>query len=291
MSPSRVTLRRSIPRQGVRSGAVMGDRMRLCRIGTDEAVDTRSSSTISGDPRSIAAGAEGETGVTRLLIVEDEERLGEIMARVFRGERYIVEVVGDGASGLELALNGSFDAIILDRMLPVLDGVDVLRRLREQRIGTPVLMLTARAEVDERIEGLNAGADDYLGKPFSLDELVARIAALVRRRDRPLQPKVGTFADVMIDFGTGAVTCDGVLIALSPQEYRLLEVLMHSHGTVIERDRILERVWGYDADPRGNVVELYIHYLRRKIGEVSPDAAKLITTVRGIGYMLAKGQT
>lgn len=224
----------------------------------------------------------------RLLVVEDEDRLASIIARVFRAERYTVEVAADGDTGLARAATGSFDAIILDRMLPRRDGVEILRRLRALRIDTPILMLTARGEIEDRIEGLHAGADDYLGKPFSLDELVARIAALVRRRDKPLVPDEVHLADVTIDFAAATVTCRGEPIPLSPQEYQLLVLLARNRGQVIPRDRILERVWGDEADPRGNVVELYIHYLRRKLGRASPAAAALVTTVRGTGYLLAR---
>jgi DNA-binding response OmpR family regulator len=225
----------------------------------------------------------------RLLIVEDEERLATIMARVFRADRFAVDVALDGPGGLDLALSDTYDAIILDRMLPGLDGVSLLRRLRDEGVDTPVLILTARADLPERIEGLNAGADDYLGKPFSLDELEARIAALVRRRDRPLAPDRQQVGELVIDFRSATVTCRDQPVPLTRQEYLLLELLARNQGQVLPRDRILERVWGNDADPRGNVVELYIHYLRRKIAAVSPATARLITTVRGAGYRLAAG--
>jgi DNA-binding response OmpR family regulator len=225
----------------------------------------------------------------RLLIVEDEGRLAGIIARVFRSQRVVVEIAQDGTKGLEEALTGGYDVIILDRLLPGTDGVEVLLRMRRAGVETPVLMLTALSDVPERIEGLNAGADDYLGKPFSLDELEARIAALVRRRDKPLVPDHAQVGDLDIDFRSATVTCRGEPLSLSPQEYLLLEILARNRGQVLERDRILERVWGHDADPRGNVVELYIHYLRRKISAVSPATAGLISTVRGVGYLLAAG--
>lgn len=224
----------------------------------------------------------------RLLIVEDERRLAEIMARVFRSEQYAVDVAHDGNDGLDLALTAGYDAIILDRMLPGIDGVHILNRLRAERVNTPVLMLTARAEVEDRILGLRSGADDYLGKPFALEEVIARVAALVRRREKILLPQQEVIADIVINYASGQVLHNGVAIGLSHQEYLLLEILAHNRGHVVSRDRILERVWGLDADPQSNVVELYIHYLRRKIGRVSAKAAQAITTVRGMGYMLAK---
>jgi DNA-binding response OmpR family regulator len=226
----------------------------------------------------------------RLLIVEDERRLADIMARVFRTERYAVDVAYDGREGLDLALTGGYDAIVLDRMLPGMDGLDVLENLRAERLNTPVLMLTARAEVADRVDGLRAGADDYLGKPFALEEVVARVAALVRRREKPLIPREEMIVDIVIDFAGHQVLHHGLPINLSQQEYLLLELLAHNRGHVVARDVILERVWGFEADPQSNVVELYIHYLRRKIGRVSKEAAREITTVRGIGYMLAKAR-
>lgn len=224
----------------------------------------------------------------RLLIVEDERRLADIMARVFRTERYAVDVAYDGRTGFDLAVTGAFDAIVLDRMLPGMDGLDLLEALRAEWVDTPVLMLTARAEVGDRIDGLRSGADDYLGKPFVLDEVVARVAALVRRRDRPLTPREEAVADLVIDFAGHQVLHKGTPVALSQQEYLLFELLALNRGQVVTRDQILERIWGVEADPQSNVVELYIHYLRRKIGRVSQEAAAAITTVRGMGYMLAR---
>jgi len=219
----------------------------------------------------------------QILVIEDEVRLADIIRRVLQQERYDVEVAHDGDHGLDLALTGRYDAIILDRMLPKLDGLAIIRHLRAEHIGTPVLMLTARGELPERVEGLNAGADDYLGKPFAFEELLARLRALLRRRERPLAPDRLTVGEVTVDFAARTVMRRGQEVELAPREFALLEVLARNRGRVLSRDQLLERVWGYDAEPQGNVIDLYVHYLRRKLdGGGGPP---LIRTVRGAGYI------
>jgi DNA-binding response OmpR family regulator len=220
----------------------------------------------------------------RILIVEDEERLARIIARVLTQERFTVDVVHDGEAGLDAALTGAYDAIILDRMLPKRDGASIVRELRAERIATPVLMLTALSDLPDRVEGLDAGADDYLGKPFAFEELLARLRALVRRTEKPLAPDRVEVGPVTIDLGRRAVERDGGPVELSAQEFALLELLARNRGQVLSRDTILERVWGIDAEPQGNVVELYIFYLRRKLGHTA--AQPVIRTVRGAGYVL-----
>jgi DNA-binding response OmpR family regulator len=222
----------------------------------------------------------------RILIVEDETRLAQLMHRVLSQERFDVEVAHDGPTGLDLALGGSFDAIVVDRMLPGLDGVELIRELRQARVSTPALMLTARTELFERVEGLNAGADDYLGKPFAFEELIARLHALARRTDRPLLDAVIAAGPLRIDLAGGIVTCDGGTVPLTRREFALLETLARNRGRILSRDQLLEKVWGYDADPQGNVVELNIHHIRRKIAATCPDAPPVITTVRGAGYLM-----
>ncbi len=224
----------------------------------------------------------------RILIVEDEVRLAQLMTRVLSQERFDVDVAHDGDAGLDLALTGSYDAIVLDRMLPGLDGVELLRELRAARVSTPTLMLTARTELDERVEGLNAGADDYLGKPFAFEELIARLRALTRRVDRPLLEDVIEIGPIHIDLASGEVTCGASTVPLTRREYTLLETLVRNRGQILDRDQLLEKVWGYDADPQGNVVELYVHYIRRKIAAACPDAPAVIETVRGAGYVIRK---
>lgn len=217
----------------------------------------------------------------RVLVVEDESRLAELIARRLRHERYDVDLAADGCEGLDRAVTGSYDVIVLDRMLPALDGLELCRRLRRAQVQTPILMLTARRELEERVEGLDAGADDYLGKPFAFSELLARIRALTRRADRPLLAAPLKVGDLTLDAQRHRVTRGGQEIDLSPREFGLLEYLMRNAGQVVSRDQIIQRVWGYDTEPEGNVVDLYIHYLRRKLGD---RRGSTISTVRGLGY-------
>lgn len=219
----------------------------------------------------------------RLLVVEDETRLAELIARRLRHEHYEVDLSFDGCDGFDRALTGGYDVIVLDRMLPGLDGIEVCRRLRKSGVHTPVLMLTARRELEERVEGLEAGTDDYLGKPFAFSELLARIRALSRRAERPLLANPLRVGDVALDAQRHRVTRGTQEIELSPREFALLEYLMRNAGQVVSRDQILQRVWGYDSEPEGNVVDLYIHYLRRKLDD---RRGTVIATVRGLGYTI-----
>lgn len=218
----------------------------------------------------------------RVLVVEDEVRLAELIARRLWSEHFEVDLAYDGRDGLAPALTGSYDVIVLDRMLPEIDGLEVCRQMRRARMPTPVLILTSRRELEERVEGLDAGADDYLGKPFAFSELLARIRALTRRAERPLLPRVLQVADITLNPQRHRVTRNGTEIDLSPREFALLEYLMRNVGQVLTRDQILDRVWGYGAEPEGNVVDLYIHYLRRKLAD--GRRGSIIQTVRGVGY-------
>ena len=220
----------------------------------------------------------------RILIVEDEERLAHIISRVLKQEHFEVDVVHDGDLGLEAALTGAYDAVILDRMLPGRDGNSVVREMRESSLSTPVLMLTALGDVPDRVVGLNSGADDYLGKPFAFEELIARLHALTRRTERPLVPEKLEIGHLAIDLHGRTVKRDGDPIELTAREFSLLELLARNRGRILSRDFILERVWGIDAEPQGNVVELYVFYLRRKLGHTSSNP--VIRTVRGAGYVL-----
>lgn len=222
----------------------------------------------------------------RILIIDDDERLARVMARVLQQERFDVDLAYDGESGLELALTGIYDALVVDWMLPGRDGVEVIRELRQERLATPVLMLTARGELPQRVEGLDAGADDYLGKPFAFAELLARLRALTRRGERPLLEPTVTVGDVTIDFPSHAVSLRGQPVELSPREFALLETLVRNRGRVLSRDQLLERVWGYEAEPQGNIVDLYVHYLRRKLDADGRESESVIRTVRGSGYLV-----
>ena len=222
----------------------------------------------------------------RILIVEDDDRLARIMERVLRQEHFDVDVAPDGETGLESALTGIYNALIVDWMLPAKDGVQLIRELRAGHVDTPVLMLTARSELPQRVQGLDAGADDYLGKPFAFEELVARLRALTRRAERPLIESRITIGQVTVDLQAHSVARDGKPVELSPREFALLETLARNRGQVLSRDQLLERVWGYEADPQGNIVDLYVHYLRRKLDPERIDVEPVIRTVRGSGYVM-----
>lgn len=220
----------------------------------------------------------------RVLLVEDERALAALIADVLRDERFDVDVAHDGAEGLDLALTGNYDVIVLDRLLPEMDGLEVCRSLRDAEVTTPVLILSALGDMPQRVEGLNVGADDYLGKPFAFEELLARVRALARRAAQPALPNILEVGPIRLDQHTRMVSVAGRLVDLSQREFALLEFLMRNAGQVLTRDQILERVWGYDAEPSGNAVDLYVHYLRRKLGR--PNAPAPIETVRGAGYRL-----
>ena len=219
----------------------------------------------------------------RVLVVEDEKKTASFIRKALQSEGYAVDVLHDGAEALAAVSNTPFDVVVLDVMLPGRDGLSVVRQMRERKIAIPVLMLTARGEVSEKVEGLNAGADDYLPKPFALEELVARVRALGRRYSdtKSLTLRVG---DLTLDTVTRKVKRGETPIDLAPREYLLLEFLMRSAGRICGRMAIVEKVWDYDFDPGTNLVDVYIMRLREKI-----DAGfelKLLHTVRGVGYVL-----
>ncbi len=218
----------------------------------------------------------------RILVVEDERRMAELLRRGLTEEGHQVSVARTGTEGLELALASPFDVIVLDVMLPQMDGLTVTRRLREKRNQTPVLMLTARDGASDIVAGLDCGADDYLTKPFAFDIFLARLRAVSRRGAIP-RPAVLEVADVRLEPGARRVTRGGVEIPLTPREYSLLELLMRNTGRVISRDSILESVWGHGSDVHENTIEAFVRLLRLKVDTREP---KLIHTVRGIGYML-----
>jgi DNA-binding response OmpR family regulator len=219
----------------------------------------------------------------RVLVVEDEKKTASFVRKALQAEGFAVDVCHNGDDALAAAKTTPFDAIILDIMLPGRDGLSVLRQLRERKNSTPVLLLSARGEVNERVEGLNAGADDYLPKPFELAELVARVRALTRRGGES-KSSVLCVADLKLDTVTHKAQRGDVEIELTVREYRLLEFLMRSAGRPCGRMMILEKVWDYDFDPGTNLVDVYIRRLREKIdADFEP---KLLQTVRGSGYVL-----
>ena len=219
-----------------------------------------------------------------ILVVEDEERLGRLLRRSLQANRHVVDVATDGETGLAAALGGGYDLLILDLGLPDLDGLEVCRRLRAAGLGTPVLVLTARDEVEDRVRGLDAGADDYLGKPFALAELLARVRALARRPPEPRGERELQVADLVLDVAGHRVRRGGRPIALSAKEFALLDFLMRHAGQVLTRQQIIEHVWRYDFEGLDTIVDTYIHYLREKIDAGTPQ--RLVHTVRGVGYVL-----
>jgi DNA-binding response OmpR family regulator len=219
----------------------------------------------------------------RVLVVEDEKKTASFIRKALQAEGFAVDVCHNGDDGLAAARATPFDAIVLDIMLPGRDGLSLLRQLREGRNATPVLLLSARGEVNERVEGLNAGADDYLPKPFVIAELMARVRALGRRGGESKSP-VLRVADLELDTVTREARRGGATIELTTREYRLLEFLMRSAGRICGRMAILEKVWDYDFDPGSNLVDVNIMRLREKIDEGFEP--KLLHTVRGIGYVM-----
>lgn len=221
----------------------------------------------------------------KVLIVEDENKLARLLLQGLKENGYLGEWACDGSLGLDLAMGGGFDAVVLDVMLPGMDGFEVLKRLREGGNPVPVLILTARTCVDDRVRGLDLGADDYLPKPFEFKELLARLRAVTRRPS--VEPRnVLRVADLELDLGTREVRRGGEAIELTARELNLLEYLMRQKGLVLTRAMILDRVWNseYAYDGGSNLVEVYINFLRKKIDQGRP--LKLIQTVRGIGYVL-----
>jgi two-component system OmpR family response regulator len=219
----------------------------------------------------------------RILVVEDEEKMAGLIRRGLREEGMAVDVAGRGEDALWMAGSTEFDAIVLDLMLPGIDGLETCRRLRDDGVWAPVLILTARDAVSDRVAGLDHGADDYLVKPFSFAELLARLRALVRRGagERPAVLEVG---DLRLDPATHRVSRDGTEISLSAKEFALLEVFMRHPGEAISRFQLLEHAWDYDYENRSNVVDVYVRYLRKKVDR--PFGTDSIETVRGVGYRL-----
>lgn len=217
----------------------------------------------------------------RILVVEDEKKIARFVRRGLQEQGFTVDLCHHGEEAFDLATASNYDGLVLDIMLPGRDGLSILRQLREGKHTVPVLLLTARGEISERVQGLNGGADDYLAKPFSMEELVARLRAVIRRSsgERLTQYKIG---DLVMKLVTRAVTRGRRVIELTNREFSLLECLMRSPGQVITRTQLLEQVWEYHFDPATNVIDVYIQRLRRKIDDNEP--VKLLQTVRGVGY-------
>jgi len=220
----------------------------------------------------------------RILVVEDEQRLGRLLRRSLEAVRHVVDVATDGETGLAAARGGEYDVIILDLGLPDVDGVEVCRRLRAARVGTPILMLTARDEIEDRVHGLDAGADDYVGKPFALSELLARVRALSRHPQPEETAGELRLADLRLDVAGRRAWRGNRPLTLSAKEFALLEFMLRHAGQVLTRQQIVEQVWRYDFDGLDTIVDTYIHYLRDKVD--ANAAPRLVRTVRGVGYVL-----
>ena len=222
----------------------------------------------------------------RILVVEDEPDLKEITAKRLKAEGYGVDTCDNGKDAQYYIEHTPYDLILLDVMLPGADGITVLKNIRKKGMKTPVLLLTARDSIEDRVTGLDNGADDYLTKPFAFDELLARIRVILRRRSNEASNKL-VLGDLIMDLATHQVTRAGTEISLSAKEYAILEYMMHNKGMVLSRSRIEEHVWNYDFEGGSNVVDVYMRYLRKKID--APFEKKMIHTVRGSGYVIKEG--
>ncbi|MGH7806530.1 MAG: response regulator transcription factor [Thermodesulfobacteriota bacterium] len=220
----------------------------------------------------------------RILVIEDDQETAAFIKSGFKRSGYAVDHAADGEKGLELILSYPYDAVVIDIMLPKLDGLTILKRFRNQNIYTPVLILSAKSSVDDRVRGLGLGSDDYLAKPYSFIELLARVRSLIRRTSFTSNPTRLIKGDLTLDLLTREVTYASDNIELLPKEFSLLEYLMRHHGEVVSKNMILEHLWSYDFEPQTNVVEVMVCRLRNKL-EKNPEK-KIIQTIRGAGYVL-----
>ena len=221
----------------------------------------------------------------RILIVEDEKRLAEALAEILTEQKYSTDVVHDGVSGLDYAMSGIYDGIILDVMLPGMNGFEVVRSMRDNQVSTPVLLLTAKDEIADKVRGLDSGADDYLTKPFSTEELLARVRALTRRKGE-IAPSELIFGDVSLDTGNFLLKSRDKSVRLGMKEFEVMQILMRNDGNVVSKEILLEKVWGSQSSAEDNNVEAYISFLRKKLFFVGSKVS--IATVRKIGYYLSE---
>ncbi|MCF2676344.1 response regulator transcription factor [Pseudoflavonifractor phocaeensis] len=224
----------------------------------------------------------------RILLVEDEEYMAQAVAQVLEKNNYTVDLAHDGEYGLDCALSGIYDIIILDIMLPGRSGLEILKTLRQEKIAVPVLLLTAKSETEDKVTGLDLGADDYLTKPFEMQELLARLRVLARRKQEITVQSGYEFGDVLLNPYTLSFFCGSQSFKLTLKESQLLEMLMDARGGVISKDRIIEKVWGFDSEAEDRHVEIYISFLRKKFKALGANTS--IETVRGIGYALRAGR-
>lgn len=220
----------------------------------------------------------------RILIVEDEKHLAEAVAQILKRQNYTVDVVHNGEDGLDYGLSGIYDLIVLDIMLPIMNGIDILKNLRKEGIIIPVILLTAKGDINDRVVGLDSGADDYLPKPFATEELLARIRALSRRKADIQMEDDLSFGDVKLNPATLMLSREEQQIKLTLRESELLEYLMIRKGLITSKELIIEKLWGYDSEAEHNNVEVYISFLRKKLQFLKSNV--VVTTTRGVGYSL-----
>ncbi|OXS54266.1 DNA-binding response regulator [Cohnella sp. CIP 111063] len=220
----------------------------------------------------------------RILIVEDEVNLAEALTQILRKQHYSVDAVHDGQSGLDNALSGIYDLLLLDIMLPELDGISLLKAIRGQGVSTPVIMLTAKGEIDDKIAGLDYGADDYIAKPFATGELLARIRAALRRKGEVIPEDALRFGDIELNTSNLKLSCKGKELKLILKESELLELLILRKQAVTSKEQIIEKLWGFDSEAEHNNVEVYVSFLRKKLAFL--NASVRISTIRGVGYVL-----
>lgn len=219
----------------------------------------------------------------KILIVEDEVRLADALGQIMTEQKYMTDIVYDGQDGLDYALCEDYDVIVLDVMLPKLNGYDVVKKLRQQKKSTPVLMLTAKDEISDKVNGLDSGADDYMTKPFSPEELLARVRALSRRQGDVVTEKM-TFSDLTLNLSSCDLSCNAKSVRLGYKEFEILKLLMARPNMIISKDELISKVWGVDSNAEDNNVEAYISFLRKKFFYVGSHV--LISTIRKVGYKL-----
>ena len=221
----------------------------------------------------------------RLLLAEDEKELAKALAVILRHNNYSVDTVHNGEDALCYLQNGDYDGAILDIMMPKLDGLSVLRRIRDEGNCLPVLILTAKSDIDDRVGGLDAGADDYLTKPFAMKELLARVRAMLRRRTESVDI-VLSFGDITLELSSSMLSCGGEKVRLTNKEFQMLEMLINADGGIISVERFMDKIWGYDSETEQNVVWVYVSYLRRKLAGIGSSV--VIEAHRNLGYSLEK---
>jgi len=220
----------------------------------------------------------------KILYVEDEKAIAEAVEQVLKDNKYNVDLAFDGEYGLDCGLSNIYDIIILDIMLPKMDGIKVLKELRRSNIKTPILLLTARGQIEDKVQGLDSGADDYLAKPFHMDELLARLRALGRRQAELANDGLMRHGDIALNPYTHIVSCTDQELQLTPKEAQILELLIRNNGISVSKDAIITKIWGFDSEAEDNHVEIHISNLRKKLGQL--QSGTLINTIRGEGYIL-----